>query len=182
MNLILLLKEPWLFKMKLTLIAAISENKVIGFKNKVPWHIPEDMKRFRELTIGHPVIMGRKTYDSLPDKFRPLPDRENIVLSSSLESQEKIYIARNMEEALKLAKGRDSSVIGGERVYQLFLPLIDQLEITRVYRDFEGDAFFPEINWDEWKISRREKWNPSMREENVSEHDIPYSFLTYLRK
>ena len=174
MNLTLLLEGPWLFKMKLTLIAAISENKVIGFKNKVPWDIPEDMKRFRELTINHPVIMGRKTYDSLPDKFRPLPDRKNIVLSTSLEPQEKIYIAGNMEEALKLTKGKDSSVIGGERVYQLFLPLIDQLEITRVYRDFEGDAFFPEINWDEWKLSERE--------EGVSKKQIHYSFLTYLRK
>ena len=174
MILILLSEGPWLFKMKLTLITAISENKVIGFKNKVPWHIPEDMKRFRELTIDHPVIMGRKTYDSLPDKFRPLPDRKNIVLSTSLEPQEKIYIARNMEEALKLTKGRDSSVIGGERVYQLFLPLIDQLEITRVYRDFEGDAFFPEINWDEWELSKRE--------EGVSKKQIHYSFLTYLRK
>jgi len=145
-----------MFKMKLTLIVAISDNNVIGANGKVPWHIPEDLKRFKELTIGHPVIMGRKTYDSLPDKFRPLPDRENIVLSSSLESQEKVY--------------------------HFFLPIINKLEITRVHRTFEGDSFFPEINLDEWKISRREKWNPSMREEKVGEHDIPYSFLTYLRK
>jgi len=163
-----------MFKMNLTLIVAISENKVIGFKNKVPWRIPEDMRRFKKLTINHPVIMGRKTYESIPDNFRPLPDRKNIVLSRSLNSQEGICVARNMEDALELTKGRDSSIIGGESVYQLFLPLIDKLEITRVYRDFEGDVFFPEINWDKWKLS--------IIEDGVSEKDIHYSFLTYLRK
>ena len=159
--------------MALILIAAISDNNGIGARGKVPWHIPEDLKRFRELTIGHPVIMGRNTYESISDKFRPLPKRKNIILSSSLSNQKGIYIARTIDEALELTEGKDTYAIGGKSVYELILPLTKRLEITRVHRDFEGDTFFPEINWDEWRIF--------MRKDYVSENDIPYSFLTYLR-
>ena len=167
--------EQCLFKMNLILIAAISENNVIGIKNKVPWYIPEDIKKFRELTINHPVIMGRNTYESIPEKFCPLSQRKNIVLSNSLSNQKGIYIARNIDEALELTEDRDSYVIGGEIVYGLFLPLAKKLEITRVHRSFEGDSFFPEVNLDEWNLSNEER--------GISENEsIPYSFLTYLRK
>ena len=161
--------------MSITLIAAVSDNNVIGFKNRVPWSIPEDIRRFKGLTLNHPVIMGRRTYESLPEKFRPLPDRKNIVLSSSLNPQEGIYIARDMSEARELTKDRDSYVMGGKRVYSMFLPIAERLEITRVHRDFEGDIFFPEVNYDEWDLFNEEK--------GISENKgIPYSFLTYLRK
>ena len=159
----------------LRIIAAVSDNNVIGVKGKIPWHIPEDLRRFKELTLDHPVIMGRRTYESIPERFRPLPKRKNIVLSSSLSDQEGIYIARTIDEALELIEDRDSYVIGGRRVYELFLPYVDRLEITRVHRSFEGETFFPEVNWDEWETSNEER-------DLVSENErIPYSFLTYSR-
>jgi|ETNmetMinimDraft_26_1059896.scaffolds.fasta_scaffold13001_2 dihydrofolate reductase len=175
MILILQLEGLWLFKMNLALIAAISDNNVIGVNGKIPWHIPEDLKRFKELTLNHPVIMGRKTYESLPKKFCPLPQRKNIVLSSSLKNQGGIYIARNVEEALRLTEGFDPYIIGGKKVYETFLPHANKLEITRVHRDFEGDTFFPEINWDELSFFESET--------KVSEHEvISYSFITYYKK
>tara|TARA_Y100000034_G_scaffold59011_1_gene71833 strand:+ start:6231 stop:6716 length:486 start_codon:yes stop_codon:yes gene_type:complete len=161
--------------MNLALIAAISDNNVIGLNGKIPWHIPEDLRRFKKLTLNHPVIMGRKTYESLPEKFCPLPQRKNIVLSNSLDFQEGIYIARNVEEALRLIEGFDSYVIGGKEVYETFLPRTNKLEITRVHRDFEGDTFFPEINWDELNFFESEAM--------VSKHEgISYSFITYYKK
>lgn len=165
---------PCQFKM-ITLIAAISDNDVIGFKGKIPWKIPEDMRRFNALTLNHPVIMGRKTYESLPEEVRPLPQRKNIVLSKTLRSGNGIYVARNMDEALELAEGNRAYVMGGEGVYRDFLPHADKLKITRVHKDFEGDAFFPEIDWGEWD---------QISEENgISEKEgILYSFLTYLRR
>src|SRR3989344_646152 len=108
--------------MDLTLIVAISNNNVIGNNGKIPWRISEDLKRFRELTINHPVIMGRKTYDSFPEKFKPLPRRKNIILSKSLDEKENIYVARTIEDALELTEGQDPYVIGGKDIYQLFLP------------------------------------------------------------
>ncbi len=161
--------------MNLTLIVAISENNVIGFKNKIPWRIKEDMQRFKELTINHNVIMGRKTYESIPLKFRPLPERKNIVLSRNLNLNEDIYIARNIEEALVLTENKDSYIIGGEKVYELFLPLTNKIELTKVHHSYEGDTFFPDINWNNWDL---------VGEENgISEKDkISYSFLSYVRK
>ena len=117
-----------MFKMSITLIAAVSDNNVIGINGKIPWDIPEYMRRFEDLTLGHPVIMGRKTYESLPKKSRPLPQRKNIVLSNSLCSRDRIYIARNIDEALSLTEGRRSYVIGGDRVYEMFLPIAERLE------------------------------------------------------
>ena len=154
--------------MDLTIIAAISENNVIGNKGKIPWRIEEDMKRFKYLTIGHPVIMGRKTYESIPRKFRPLPERKNIVLSRDYQSDEKIYVARDINEALKLTDRKDSFVIGGEIIYELFLPFANKMELTRVHDNFEGDVFFPEVNWKEWKLMNEEK-------------HLQYSFLSYSR-
>ena len=106
--------------MSLILIAAVSDNDVIGLNGKVPWYIPEDMKRFKELTLNHPVIMGRKTYESIPDNSRPLPKRKNIILSRTLNHGDGIYIARNIEEVLALTENQDSYVIGGRKIYGLF--------------------------------------------------------------
>lgn len=170
-----LLEELWLFKMDLILIVAISENNIIGNENKIPWHIPEDLKRFKELTLNHPVIMGRKTYESIPKKFRPLPKRKNIVLSNTLDPQKGIYIAKTIEEALELTKNGDSYVIGGEKVYRSFLPTANKLEITKVHRFFKGDTFFPELDWSEWNLFSEEK--------GISQNEeIQYSFLTYTRR
>jgi dihydrofolate reductase len=171
-------KQKWQLKMTLTIIAAVSRNNVIGANGKIPWNIPEDMKRFKDLTLNHSVIMGRKTFENILNKFgKPLPKRKNIVLSTTLRAQERIYIARTIDEALVLTEGRDSFVIGGAQIYELFLPKVDKLEITRVEEYFEGDAFFPEVNWNEWRMIDSES------RDNPLEIKLPfYSFLTYIRK
>ncbi len=160
--------------MNLIIIAAASENNVIGIEGRIPWNIPEDKKRFRGLTKDHPVIMGRKTYESLPPKFRPLPQRKNIILSNTLASEEGIYIAENIEEALGLTDDKDSYIIGGGEIYELFLPFTDKIELTRIHRHFKGDAFFPEVDWKDWNLVHEEK--------NLSESGFPYSFLTYEKR
>jgi len=171
MNIIQKLKDQWLFKMNLILIVAISENNIIGNKGVIPWRIKEDLTRFKEMTLNHPVIMGRKTYESIPEKFRPLPQRKNIILSKSFQNENGIYIARNLEEALNLTDNQDSYIIGGREVYNLFLPLATNLEITRVHENYEGDTFFPEINLKEWNLIKKE--------DKISEKGINFSFLSY---
>lgn len=156
----------------LTLIVAVSENNVIGIGDKIPWRIKEDMLRFKNLTLNHSVIMGRKTYESIPEKFRPLPDRKNIIMSRTLGIQNGIYIARNVDEALNFAEKKDSYIIGGEEIYKMFLPLSNKIELTRVHKNYEGDVFFPEVNWDEWNLI-----NDSGK--LSTDKDTEYSFLTY---
>jgi len=156
--------------MNLILIAAISENNVIGNQNDIPWKISEDMKRFKDLTLNHPVIMGRKTFESILKRLgKPLPNRKNIVMTNSQNEFQGIYIARTIDEAIKLTEGKDSYVIGGRQVYESFLPIVNILEITRVHRKIYGDTFFPEINFEEWNLMNEDK------------RDY-YSFLTYSRK
>ncbi|MEK6925571.1 MAG: dihydrofolate reductase [Nanoarchaeota archaeon] len=146
---------------KITLIAAVSDNGVIGYNDSIPWDkIPEDMRHFRQLTIGNPVVMGRKTYDSL--NGNPLSDRTNIVLSSGLDKQTSgIFVARNLDEALKIAissPSRDENcyVIGGSRVYSAFLPIASNIELTRVRTLCQGNAFFPLFNAEEWTLAKKD--------------------------
>ena len=160
--------------MSLTIIVAVSENNLIGIGGKIPWKIKEDMERFKQLTLNHPVIMGRKTYESIPEKFRPLSERKNIILSNTLKQENGIYIARNIEEALELTDNQDTYVVGGEKIYKLFLPLVDRIELTRIHQYLKGDAFFPKQNRENWKILLGKK--------NLSEDGIPYSFSIYLRR
>lgn len=168
------LKEPWLFNMDLTLIAAVSENNVIGNKGKLPWYFPEDMKRFKRLTSGSPVIMGRKTYDSIIERIgRPLPNRWNIIISKNpnLNNLGVTGIVPSIEQAIELAmeKKCEAYVIGGEQIYNQTIELANKLEITHVRGNYEGDAFFPEIKTQLWVESKREDFDK-------------YSFVTYLRK
>lgn len=171
-------KQGWRLKMDLTIIAALSENNVIGINESkkgveryyIPWKtIPEDIRRFRRLTLKHPVIMGRKTFESLPENYRPLPQRKNIVLSREKIPSNKLYVARTIEEALDLCNGEDSFVIGGKEIYWHFLPLANRMELTRVHRNFDGNVFFPSVDWEDWN-------------EVESNHMLDYSFLTYERK
>ena len=146
--------------MEKIIVAAVAENNVIGNDGDIPWHIPEDLKHFKELTEGFPVIMGRKTFESLPESFRPLPNRKNIVLSRSGFKAEGTVTAKSLEEAYSIAE-QDSEkvfVIGGSAVYELALSECDRLEITRVHEEYDGDTYFPEIDDENWKeISRTEK-------------------------
>ena len=144
--------------MKITIVAAIASNNVIGQKNSLPWDIPEDLKRFKQLTSGHTILMGRKTFDSIG---RPLPNRRNIVMTKDINYQkEGIEIVFDEREALNLIKDLNQEVfiIGGSKIYKLFEPWTTSLMITRVLKDFEGDAFFPDINWNNWQIKSKEEF------------------------
>jgi len=159
--------------MNLTIIAAVSENNVIGFENKVPWRIKEDMERFKQLTLNHPVIMGRKTFESIPEKFRPLPYRKNIVLSKTLDTINGVSIAKSIGHSLDLTEEQPSYIIGGGEIYKIFLPFTNKMELTKVHANYKGDAFFPNIEWNEWDlINEEKKTNPD---------GLNFSFLTYQR-
>lgn len=132
---------------EICLIAAVSENRIIGRDNKLPWRIPEDLKRFKELTTGHPIIMGRKTFESIG---RPLPDRTNIVVSAN-ESFEApgCIVCHSIGEAIKVAREKDQDkvfIIGGGKVYQGSIGLAQKLYLTVVEGEFEGDTFFPDYS------------------------------------
>ena len=145
--------------MKITIVAAIASNNVIGQKNSLPWDIPEDLKRFKQLTSGHTILMGRKTFDSIG---RPLPNRTNIVMTKDTNYQkEGIEIVFDEREALNLIKDLNQEVfiIGGSKIYELFEPWTTSLMITRVLKDFEGDAFFPDINWNNWQVESKEEFS-----------------------
>ena len=142
----------------LSMIAAVARNRVIGKDNRLLWHLPEDMKHFREVTRGKPVIMGRKTWESLPEAFRPLPGRHNIVLSRTPDyTPPGAAVAGSLDEALRLAGPvEEVFIIGGEALYRKALPQAQRLYLTEIDQEFEGDAFFPEFKREEWvEVSRR---------------------------
>lgn len=158
----------------LTLIAAVAKNGVIGDSNALPWHLPEDLKHFKQLTSGHAVIMGRKTWESLPLRFRPLPGRLNIVLTRDPSyAAEGATVVHSMADALAAAAGRTAFVIGGAELYAHALPLADKLELTEIARDFPGDAFFPEID--------PTAWREIARQPGISADELRYDFVTYER-
>jgi dihydrofolate reductase len=156
----------------ITLIAAIADNNAIGYNNKLLFSIPEDMKRFKEITSGHTVIMGRKTWDSL--KVKPLPNRKNIIITSGQPHlQQGVIQANTIEESLNECDPKNENfVIGGETIYRVFLSIAQKLIITRIYASFEADTFFPEID-QSWKLIKEEQ--------GVSEKPLPFKFayLTY---
>lgn len=144
--------------MQITLIAAIGRNREIGKDNDLLWHLPDDMRFFRETTIPHHVIMGRLNYESIPPRFRPLYDRTNIVLTRNPEYQApECFICHSLEEALQLARDHFESeafIIGGADVYAQSLPLAGRMYLTHVDGDFpEADAFFPEFDPAEWTVT-----------------------------
>ncbi|UCH50060.1 MAG: dihydrofolate reductase [Betaproteobacteria bacterium] len=147
----------------------MARNRVIGKGGTLPWHLPEDLKRFRSLTMGHPIIMGRKTYDSIG---RPLPGRRNIVISRNSDlTIEGVETAISLQAALEMTIDADEVfVIGGQQIYQLALPLGDRIELTLIDRGFDGDVLFPEIDPAEWEESQRES-----REDAAS--DLKYDFI-----
>ena len=158
----------------LSIIACISQtNRAIGYQNRLLYHIKSDLTRFRELTTGHAIIMGRKTYESLPNGA--LPHRRNIVVSNSMKEMEGCEVYPNLEAALKAAESpQEIFIIGGESIYRQSLPAAHKLYLTVVDdAPQQADAFFPEINPEEWELIEKE-----MRNEN----GLSFSFLTYLKK
>lgn len=156
--------------MEKIIIAAVAENGAIGKDGEIPWHIPEDLKHFKQKTAGHPVIMGRKTFESLPENFRPLPNRTNIVLTRSDMNKEGIRIAGSLEEAYSIAEELDDKafIIGGASVYEQALTEADKMEITEVKKEVDGDTFFPDFDREEWDEEKRES------------HE-EFDFVTYTR-
>ena len=142
--------------MTISLIAAVAKNGVIGENNSLVWKLPEDMKRFKQLTIGKPVVMGRKTFESIG---RPLPNRTNIVITRDKNFEaEGCLIAHSVNDALKAAEvSEEIMVIGGSQIYKEFLPLANKMYLTLIDRDFEGDAYFPAFEKNEWKETFREE-------------------------
>jgi len=144
--------------MSIKLICAISKNNVIGNENKLPWSIPEDLKRFKELTSNNWIVMGRKTFDSIG---RPLPNRTNIVLSENkslkIDSAEVFNSPKKVIEYYKNnSDQKDLFIIGGTYIYELFLEYCEYLFITHVDKKYSGDAFFPKIDWNEWELISEE--------------------------
>ncbi|RYX96028.1 MAG: dihydrofolate reductase [Comamonadaceae bacterium] len=157
---------------RIHMIFARAANGVIGKDNAMPWHLPEDMARFRRLTQGCPVIMGRKTWDSLPVKFRPLPGRTNIVITRQAGWNESgATPATSLEDAIKLCgDAPEAWVMGGAQIYAQAEPLADRIEVTEIAKDFEGDAFAPTLG---------PPWQVVAREEHTSVNGLPFSFVTY---
>lgn len=136
--------------MSLNIIVAMTKDRVIGKDGTLPWRIPEDMKLFKRHTMGHPVIMGRTTYESIPEKFRPLPGRDNLVISSTMPESDEIEVYRCVEDALSTVV--DAFVIGGASVYEQTLDHADRLYISEVKGEFEGDTYFPEVDFSHWNL------------------------------
>jgi len=159
---------------RLHLIYACAANGVIGRDSTLPWHLPEDLAHFKRTTLGCPVIMGRKTWDSLPPRFRPLPGRANIVVTRDTNwAAEGAVVAHSLEAARDLfPPGSDGWVIGGAQIYALALPLASSLVVTEIAQDFEGDAFAPELGLD---------WIETQREAHTAQNGLPYAFVTYTR-
>ncbi len=161
----------------LKILVAFDENRVIGKNNGLIWHLPADLKRFKALTTGHVIIMGRKTFESIG---RPLPNRTTIVISRQQDLKiEGVILAHSVEEAILKAKSisrDDIFIVGGAEIYQLSLPLADQILVTQLHDIFEGDAFFPEISPAIWEVAEQERGITD--EQNAYQ----FSYITYARK
>ena len=164
--------------MKLALIAAYAQNRVVGIDNKLPWHLPEDLKYFKRCTSGKAIIMGRKTYESIG---RPLPNRTNIVITRNPDFEaDGVKVVTSLNDAIELAaavnevNGVDEiMVIGGAAIYELTLPMADRLYLTHVHAQVEGDAYFPEVDFSNWREVERADYASS----ETNPYD--YSFVVY---
>jgi dihydrofolate reductase len=159
--------------MDITIIVAIAENYAIGKNNDLLWHISGDLQRFKEITSGHTIIMGRNTYLSLPK--RPLPNRRNIVITDNAnECFEGAEVAKSILESIDMAdKEKENFIIGGGMIYREFLPIANKIYLTIVHKNFDADIYFPEINYNEWNV---------VNEEKHLDHDPSFSYLTLIRK
>ncbi len=159
------------------MIAAVGENKALGKDNDLLWHLPDDFKRFKQLTTGHIIIMGRKTFESFP---KPLPKRTHIIITRDKNYKvihDNCIVVHSFEEALKLTSGDEHPfIIGGGEIYKQGETFANKLEITRVHKDFEADTFFPEIDETIWKLIASE-YHPK-----DEKHKYDFTYFTYVRK
>jgi dihydrofolate reductase len=157
------------------MIAAVAENNALGKNNELVWHLPNDFKRFKSLTTGHHIIMGRKTFESFP---KPLPNRTHVVITRQENYRpEGCIVVNSIEKAIAICPENETSfIIGGGEIYNLGLPYADKLEITRIHHSFEADAFFPEINPDHW-LEIQTEFNPI-----DDKHNYEYTYQTYIKK
>jgi len=157
---------------RIHMIFARAANGVIGRDNTIPWRLPEDMARLKRLTTGWPVIMGRKTWDSLPPKFRPLPGRANIVITRQADWKEDgAETAASLPDALALcAASEEVWILGGAQIYAQAMPLANRIEVTEIDENIEGDAFAPTLG---------PEWRQTAREDHVSANGMKFSFITY---
>ncbi len=160
----------------LILIAAVARNGVIGNSNALPWHLPEDLRHFKALTTGHTVIMGRKTWESLPARFRPLPGRRNIVVTRDPGyAAAGATVVHSLQEAIQVgAFGGGLFIIGGAELYAHALPLAQRLELTELDADFMGDVFFPELDPADWRETARTTQR--------AEAGFDFAFVSYARR
>ena len=160
----------------LSIIVAKGKNNIIGKENKLVWSLPADMKRFRELTTGHVIIMGRKTFESLG---KILPNRKHVVFTQNPDfkvDDENVQIVHSMLEIKEyIDNDEENFVIGGAMIYSLLMPYVTKMYVTEINKDFEGDTFFPKINLDIWKETRREKGTQD------EDNKFDYDFVTYER-
>lgn len=165
--------------MKVSLIVAKAENEAIGKDNDLIWHLRDDMRYFSKTTKGHHVIMGRKNYDSIPDKYRPLPDRTNVIVTRNTDFEAKdCVVVNSIKEGLEIAEkngDEEAFIIGGGQIYKTSLEenMLDKLYITYVHHSFDADVFFPEYDKSNWKKTS-EIFHPK-----DEKHDYSFSFITY---
>ncbi|GFD80235.1 dihydrofolate reductase [Tenacibaculum sp. Mcav3-52] len=160
----------------ITLIAAIAKNNALGKDNDLIWHLPADLKRFKKVTTGHPILMGRNTFESIG---KPLPNRTSIIITRNNNYfVDGCLMANSIEQAIELTEGKDAFIIGGAQIYKDALEqnLIDRLDITLIHHEFEADAFFPEINMEIWKEVAREDF----KADEKNKYD--YSFVSYEKR
>ena len=159
----------------ITIIAAVAQNNAIGKNNDLLWHLPKDFKRFKEVTSGHYIIMGRKTFESFP---KPLPNRTHVVITRQKNyNPENCIVAESLEDAInKCPKNEDVFIIGGGEIYNQAINICDKLDITKVQHQFEAEVFFPEINLNIWELSSEEF------HQKDEKHLYDYSFQTYIKR
>lgn len=162
--------------MKISIIVAFSENNVIGKNNNLIWHISEDLKRFKKITLNHSIIMGRKTYDSL--SIKPLPKRKNIIISSNTDLKyDGAIVVNSISDALKLCKDeKEIFICGGATIYEKFIGFASKLYITKIFENFEGDTFFPPIEYENYEIVKESEILTDAKS------GLKYQFIDYVLK
>jgi len=161
--------------MKISLIVAVADNQIIGKDNDLIWHLPDDLRHFKSKTKGHTIIMGRKTFESIGS--RPLPHRENIVISRNTQPPvDGVIFVKSIDEALEKSTDQEPFIVGGAEIYRRSMERVDVMEITRVHADFEGDTSFPTFDESQWDLIHKEL------HEADEKHDHAFSFQTWVKK